>query len=403
MRALINYILLICVILVVSCKSEIVEPIDIFETESLRDTSKLNIGSTSFLDIFYVNPDRVVETTDGYHVKGTLFAKSMAGVIPITSGDFKITTDPINIKGYGTAGFPKVGFLEIFKANEVSGSDIVYKRGQEYKVEKDLSSFPINDGNFYFWFKLDYDIGKTFYINNIRLILTDFYLLASDPAVIFKADLYTKNLKNEERLVSDDLIVGLSVNYTWQFAPFVLSGGLDAAISNSGFEEQNGNVSITGKIPVLRYPLIVNGTSIINTSNSNLGELDFFYRGFDDASYTYSGNGEISFTNQLVPFLTFPDSVLLSNAQIQIKFDDVKDEIRLSGSYENDYLSKMISEEEMQKISYNEQKGTLYAICIGTTNDFEIYIEEKVRFLSNPGITTTAIYKITKDGTTRIN
>jgi len=417
MKNLVRYLLyLILIFVAYTCQTDYIEPVDIFETEGLTNPYEVDLGGGLGLDTLFVNADRIIETYNGYHIKGSLFSKTMSGIIPITSGDFSIATNEsvsslkkgfkadfssFSFNGYGTANFPNVGMLENTEIEDIPGSDVYYNTGKIFKDESNITLLPLKDERYYFRYKIDNPKkGKEFKIKNSMFKLREFYLDAYDPATLFIGDIYSKNLKGVQRKIAEQVGVGLSVHELWEFKPHEYSERLEEAVGGTGFEIINGGIYLSGILPLKKYPVKVLGEAVINTSFSNLGTMDFFYRGFDDASFQMAANGTLFFNNKLVTFLTSVDTIELGKATIQAEFGENGNSIRMAGEYTQDYLKDIIGSQRLNNISFNEKHGMMYLRCTEDLDDFIIYLEENVSF-SVPGLGSKelakSVFKVTKD------
>src|SRR6056297_1431336 len=399
-----------------TCEKEYIEPIDIFDTENLDDPYDLDLGSSQGLDTLFVNADRIIETEDGYHIKGTLFSKSLTGIIPVTNGDFKITTDEsvsslksgfsadfstFDFTGYGTADFPQVGIMKYSEIDDVPGSYVYYNTGKIFKDESDISQLPLIDERYYFRYKIDDPKkGKEFKNKKASFKLREFYMDAHDPATLFIGDYYSKNSKGVKRLVAEQIGIGLSANELWEFNPYQYSDRLEEAVDGTGFYSINGGVYISGIVPIKKYQVKILGQAVINTSYSSLGNLDIFERGFDEASFQMAANGKLLFDNKLVTFLPGLDTIELGRATLLAELGDEGNAIRMAGEYSNDYLKDFITEKRLKYISFNEKQGVMYLRCTENLDDFIVYLEENISF-SVPGLgnkeLAKSVFKVTKD------
>lgn len=399
-----------------TCEKEYIEPIDIFDTEDLDDPYNLDLGASQGLDTLFVNADRIIETEDGYHIKGTLFSKSLVGIIPVTNGDFKITTDEsvsslksgfsadfstFDFTGYGTADFPQVGIMKYSEIDDVPGSYVYYNTGKIFKEESDISQLPLIDERYYFRYKIDDPKkGKEFKNKKASFKLREFYMDAHDPATLFIGDYYSKNSKGVKRLVAEEIGIGLSANELWEFNPYQYSDRLEEAVDGTGFYSINGGVYISGIVPIKKYQVKILGQAVINTSYSSLGNLDIFERGFDEASFQMAANGKLLFDNKLVTFLPGLDTIELGRATLLAELGDDGNAIRMAGEYSNDYLKDFITEKRLKYISFNEKQGVMYLRCTEDLDDFIVYLEENVSF-SIPGLGSKelakSVFKVTKD------
>lgn len=383
---------LLCILIVSSCKKDPVELIDIFAKEDLKDPVSLDMGQT---DKLMVNADRIEETPDGFHIKGTIFSESVSGTIPVTSGDFIMKggsasakgSGGIDFNGYGTSDFPTVGLFSSYDAGEIPGSEVWYNKGSVFKSEPGNGNLPLLDEKFYFRHRIDKaGKGKDYRMKNITLKLREFYLDPRDPASLFVGDIYTEKA-GVKRLLVENGAAGISANELWEFVPYTFSNNLETITGGTGFQRMNGGVSLSGLIPVKKYPVKILGQAVINTSFSSHGASDFFERGFDDASFRIGVNGKLFFTHELVKFLTGTDTVSLGKATLQADFSDDSFNIRMAGEYSDNILERFLGPEMMSFIPYHSNEGVLYLRGSDDPDEFLIYLEEKIS-VNIPGLGT---------------
>lgn len=407
---LLQLLAILIILLNYSCDREPVNPVDIFATEELTNPFGLDLGGDEGLDKLMVNADRIEETPSGFHIKGTIFSESFSGIIPVTSGDFFIDTDVsassikkglggIDFRGYGTAEFPSVGLFSSIDEMEIPGSETWYNKGKIFKLEKGNETLPLLDEKYYFRHQIDKaGKGKEYRMKKITVKLREYFLNALDPSTLFVGDVYTEKA-GTKRLIVENGAVGVSANELWEFNPYKYSQTLEEVTGGTGFEKMNGGISLSGIIPVKKYPLKILGQSVINTSFSQQGKSDFFDRGFDDASFRIGVNGKLYFTNELVTFLTGTDTVSLGKATLQAEFSDNDFSIRLAGEYSDDVLERFLGKTMMSYIPYNAREGVMYMKGSGNPDDFIVYVEEKIS-LNIPGLgvapLANSVFKVTK-------
>jgi hypothetical protein len=412
MKKSISCLLPVLILLSISCEREIIDPIDIFATERLTNPHSLNLGSAQGLDSLYVNADRIITTPTGYHIKGTIFSKSLSGIIPVTSGDFSIATNlpvasltkgftGLDFKGYGTANFPETGILSVADIQNIPGSEVYYNTGKVFKADAGFGHLPLLDDRYYFRYKVDKEgDAREYRMKNISVKLHQFYLDARDPSTTFVGDIYSQSKAGVKTRIVEKGVVGISANELWEFIPFKYSDNLEKVTGGTGFEPMKGGVSLSGIIPIKKYPLEILGQAVINTSFSSSGPFDFFDRGFEDASFRLGVNGELFFTSKLLTWLTNADTVKLGQATLQAEFGDDDFSIRLAGEYSDDLLDRFLGKEMMKFIPYNAREGVMYLRGTNDPDDFLIYMEEKIS-MNIPGLGITPIanslFKVTKE------
>jgi hypothetical protein len=210
-------------------------------------------------------------------------------------------------------------------------------------------------------------------------------------------DIFSTNKAGIKKKIVEKMAVGISANELWKFSPYKYSDNLEKVSGGTGFEVMNGGLTLSGVIPIKKYPVDILGQAVINTSFNSAGGFDFFERGFDEASFRIGVNGELFFTNSLLTFLSSVDTVKLGRATLQAEFSDDEFSIRMAGEYSN-VLEQFLGMEMMKYIPVSSREGVMYLRCTGDPDDFIIYMEEKVS-LQIPGMgivpLNSAIFKIT--------
>lgn len=405
-----------------SCEKDEIIPIDIFETEELTAPTGLATNGMSGANTLYVNSDRIIETSDGYHIKGTIFSESAYEIFPVSSGDFiiesmsgtslgaksgglseiKSSSGSLDLSGYGTASFPSVGFLSGFSTDVVSGSDIDYNKGSVFSLENDFSNLPMGDETYYFHYIIDQTTestskGKDQKIKKTKFTFKDYFLDANDPAIFFLGDIAT----NGKSLVKN-LGIGLSAGSSFTFTPFTYSESLEQAVGGTGFTSFNSPLYIGGEIPIRKYPLKIVGSAFINTSFSSAGPDDFFENGFDNASFQMGVNGSLTFDKSLIGFLPLNLDVSLGKSTLEVEYIDNEATIRFAGEYSQmDYMTEILGPETVKYIPVNASEGKMYA-SIGTSlDDYKLYIETSLS-VNIPGMglqpLSGAVVYITPEG-----
>jgi hypothetical protein len=379
-------IFLLSILLIISCERDYTTPIDIFEQETLDDSVRL---ATSTNQLF-VNSDRIEKFGDSYQIKGTIFAQSRSGLIPVSSGDFMLYNSGVStskglsdfsIDGYGTFEFPREGVMSQFDNIIAEGSEIYYNSGEFFKSLPGKSKFPLDDDIYYFHYQKDTtktsnpttgsNKERKRKIKNTGYIFKEYYLDVSDPKVLIYGDYKTKtNLYK-------DLWCGLSANYTFDFQPKSYSSNLSDNVGDLGFENFDANLYLSGKIPIKKYNLQIEGEAFISTKFGNKGEYDFFESGIEDAEYRIGCNADLYLDSKLVRILTEP--IHLANATLQAEFIDNNAELRLAGEYTNvNYVEKVLGKTASQFLSSREDKGYGYLRIGDDLDRFILYLEQEV-------------------------
>lgn len=390
-------VLLFAVMLSASCTKEAIEPFDIFEPEKPA-AKQVNVllNGLEGADSIYVNEGRVMETDSGYHIKGTLFSESLSGLIPVTSGDFKIIKD-INgntksFSGYGTALFAPVGLFTEIEEGFTAGGYFNYHLGSFFKAQENHEKLPLTDERYYFGFDLDdseFGAKPTIKMKNTTFTFNEYYVDAKDPAFYIKGDFSYKNLKKGKSFAINDVGIGVSANGLFPFKPYEYSGRMEEVTGGTAFEAFKGNLILSGEIPLKKYPITLYGEMVINNQLSDKGPLDFFENGFEDASFELGANGKVIFDHKLLDILPVDLKVELGHATVQAKFSGDKKYIRFAGEYnQEDMLQKIIGSDAMKYIPHSASEGRMYVSIGSKPDDWKLYIETALS-LDVPGLGKT--------------
>lgn len=402
-RRILIIIGLILLLGLTQCEVEDIKPIDVFDNEELINPADLPTNGFKGANKLYVNSDRIVQTVDGYHIKGTIFSESSFGIIPVTSGDFTIkdlvsvskksvkgiqmftnSGSSFNFNGYGTGEFPSFGLLAQFTTDKISGSSTSYKIGKDFKSEFDFSKLPLTDTTYYFHYIIDQSVERGVKAQKIKkttFTFKDFFLDASEPAVFFLGD-----IQSNGRYLVKNLGIGISSAGTIPFLPLTYSNTLEEAVGGTGFSPFNGHLFLGGDIPIKKYPLKIVGSAVINTAFSSEGVTDFFERGFDNSSFQMGANGYLTFDNALIKFLPLNLDVKLAKSTLQAEYTDNHAVIRFAGEYSNiDYLREILGEDVLKFIPLTASEGRMYASIGSTLDDYKLYIESALS-INIPGL-----------------
>jgi len=380
------------------CKKDTFEPFDIFEPEEPAD-NQVNIllqGLENADDIF-VNDGRVMETDSGYHIKGTVFSQSESGLIPVTSGDFKIINDAAgntqSFSGYGSVVFPDISFFSDIIPEYDPAGDMEYHLGSFFKQEYSDDDLPLLDKRYYFGFNLDeseYGTDPEINIKKSSFVFKQLFFDASDPAFFIKGDYEFSNKKTEKTVLIDNIGIGFSVNGKFPFIPDQYSDRMEEVTGGTAFEKFSGQLILSGEIPLRRFPITIAGEMVLNIAESSRGETDFFENGFDDAEFELGANGKVYFDNSLISALPVDFKVELAHATVQAKFTDNEKSLRFAGEYSDvNMLEKILGTGDALKyISKMSTEGRIYVSVGSNPDDWKFYLETKLS-LDIPGLGVT--------------
>ena len=369
--------------LLISCERDYPTPIDIFEEEELTNPFQLPTQQVSNSNELFVNTDRIRQSGDDYHVKGTIFASSQSGTIPVTSGDFLIEFNQsaskeasMSINGYGTFEFPKVGIMEYFDPEVAQGSNIYYNTGSFFKNQSGKDAYPIRDELYYFHYEKDLsnstkstnDSTRTRKLKKSKFKFREFFMDVSDPQVYILGDYITPTNTYK------DLWMGFSANNLFEFEPYSYSERLEEVVGGLGFVPQNGNFYLAGKVPIQKYPLRIDGAATINTGFGDGGELNFFEHGIESGQFQMGCNGDLYFDDQLIKILK--KEYKLAQATIQASFSSEGADLKMAGEYNANYLEDILGDASKYLTSVNNE-GRMYVHITDNLDDFLLYVEQK--------------------------
>lgn len=420
-------LILVFALLLMQCKTEDFEPIDIFIEEELpvdaagnikTDSSVINLGRSCDGTELFAYKDKVLQTITGFQVKGTIFTKSHLGLTALTSGDFEIKKEAsgnmVSMNGFGSILPPKLGLLEdnlLF--SDIFGASLSYGKGLEFR--NDYPDLPLQDNNCYFRFNVDPaadflpgKIGGPMMIGSTLINFKNMYLQADAPAILVKGDMYgfDKNAKPEAlpegagkfkkfkakagklspKWSITNVSIGLSAEPHFVFRPSKFSDELEEIVGGTGFEEFKGSLYLKGTVPLKKYPIDVTGELVYDNSFSPRGAMDLFENGFEDAAYRLGFNGKVEFGHFLLDFLPLDLRVELGNATMQQNIELSESFLRVAGEYDSARLyDELLGPEIVKLLPTQTFSGKMY-LNVGTElSEWEMYIENQLE-INIPGV-----------------
>ncbi|MEP2509400.1 MAG: hypothetical protein ABJH72_08575, partial [Reichenbachiella sp.] len=288
-------------LLLISCSKQEVDPINIFEEETL-DSSMAASYELEGIGTVYANANRVEETENEVQIKGSVFTyNDMGELVPISSGDFVLSEKEgdtfTSFDGYGLGSIPKIGVLEELQLAIDPGSYYSYATGADIKTLNE--SAPLQDNRYYFDINVEDNFAakKLLSIGGSTFTFERLYLDANDPSIFFQGD-----AKFSENIEIKDLGIGLSANGLLEFKPYEYSPELTSQIVRP-MDTMHGNIYLTGLIPIKKYSIEIYGEAIIGFVLNDNGFKEFFEDGFENASYSMGVNGKVFINNDLLNFL----------------------------------------------------------------------------------------------------
>lgn len=431
---------IILLLLISGCTKEAFDPIDIFEEEELPpvDVNGM-IDTENFTQIaaptlcggvqLWANKERTKELPGGIEIKGTLFAETSEGITSISSGDFSIDFDAPDeldrFKGFGGFQLPSVGiFDEHFEMSDLFGADLQYASGAAFiGLDEEL---PLKEDDCYIRLSFEESAGLIPGVDGAPLKIGQslmqfgaMYVQPNTPAILVKGSLdqyaKTDNLKKvadgtgkkkfpglpKKKFALDDVYIGISARPHFRFNPNTFSDELEGIVGGTGFEEFDGSLYLKGTLSIPKYPLRLEGESVLQSAASVSGVIDIFENGLPDAFYTQGINGKLFFGNDLLDLLPFETEVELGRATAQLSVGLDETYLKFAGEYDTDILGILIGDDLAEWFPRPTQSGKLYA-SIGTDlSDWEYYFEHKMGF-NIPGFgpqeTSSTIIHLTPQG-----
>lgn len=404
---------LFIIFLISNCKKEELAPVNIFETQELaEDAHGIILNGFPNADAVYFNEGTYEETENGYHVKGTLFAKNeesklkhgistAEGALAVAGGEFDIDFD----KGTGTvtvfAGkgapfLPNDGIFGYIKNDLIPSVDFMYETGKKIKEQPGKNTLPLQDDICYYGFESNnYDKwDASIPIGAINILPKALYLDPSDPMFYAQADVGT------EKFTLEDARVGVSANGLLNFTPYELNPEMEEICGGFAFEPFNGHLLIGAKVPLddlFKIPAAVDGEIVIKTGETG-NEMDYF-NNLDEANFEIGVNGKVILTHEALSFLPAGVEFVLGRAILQYKHGTDDDFMAIAGQIETerdfnfilDYIPDPVKdlfplEEAFEAYSNSQEDHKGVYLEIRSATDWKFFFETKSG-MKLPGLT----------------
>jgi len=397
------------------CTKEVFEPIDIFEEEEIPPVD-INgmIDTENFTKIespslcggvqLWANKERTKQLPGGLEIKGTLFAETEEGITSISSGDFNIDYNAPNeldrFTGFGGFQMPTVGiFDEHFEMSDLFGAQLQYASGAAF-INND-PEVPLREGDCYIRLSFEESAGlipgvdgAPLRIGQSLMQFGSMYVQPNTPAILVKGSLdqyaKTDKLKKvadgtgkkkfpglpKKKFSLDDVYIGIAAKPHFPFVPNTFGEELEEIVGGTDFETFDGSLYLKGTLSIPKYPLRLEGESVLHSAASVSGVIDL----------------------DLLPFDT---EVELGRATAQLKVGQDESYLRFAGEYDNDILGLLIGDEIAQYFPRATQSGKLYGNIGTDLSEWEYYFEHKMGF-NIPGFgpqeTSSTILHLTPQG-----
>ena len=420
--------LIICLLVIglfSHCETDEIEPIDIFDPEGPDEliingeTTDLPLDNICYSNRLFVNNQRINANDLGYKIKGTIFSESAIGPIAVTNGEFDLQRDAsgeINsFEGYGTAQFPKAGFLnDVLVMADIYGAQTKYASGSIFNEDEERFKLPFADQSCFFRFTLDPypqfesdEAGGLAMIENALFDYDRLYYDPSDPTIFFDGKMHEYEVKDKPKPTSkngepkrfkgkkekvkatiSDMRFGLSLNDRFQFLPLEYSDDLEATVGGTNFQSFSGGFYMSGKMSLKKYPLFLEGETVVY---SQLGLANIFELGFDKAFYTRGVNGKVFFGHDLLSLLPLDLEIELGKATLQENVELGNTFLRFAGEYDmdtNDFFAGVIGEEATRFLPSVSRSGQMYVNIGEQLEEWEFYMMNQYQ-LSIPGLSNS--------------
>ncbi len=358
------YLFILAISLWFGCRKEnFVEPPDPFATQELEaNPDVITLGEGNSALKIKTNQANVIETKDGLRIKGSVYIENdKYGDMPFSTGDFELVKDSIGnfyktITGFSRVELPKEGLLKDLQMIGMPTSNLGFKKGSDF----DLGAFnwPVNPDHYYFYYENDdsnpfqADIAVSS-LKNIKKIAID----PTDPYVFFTCDFNGTKLGD-----LSDVGMAISTQGLIPFTPLVSFGDI------TGF---NGNIYITGNIPIGTYPVSFTGEACLAFNSGDPDGYSKFFTG-RSTDFTLGLNGEVTFDNTALDWMNV--QVVLGQATLifdekgtgdtKLEFAGIR---QMPPTTLSDFLKQIINKDWnfLDYLIPVEQKETFYG-TIGT-------------------------------------
>jgi hypothetical protein len=364
-----------------SCQKEnFVEPIDPFEYQQLNaNPSIIKIGEGANALTLKTNPANVIQTENGIRVKGSLYvANSKYGDMPLTTGDFELiksegTTSYKTLTGFSKIDIPHEGLLKGLQMVGLDAAPFGFKKGSEFELG--AFNWPVNSDRYYFYYENDNPIQANITksaINNIKKIAID----PTDPFTFFTCDLNGTKLGD-----ISDAGLAFSAQGLIPFKPAVSLGGI------KGFQ---GQLYLTGKIPLKQYPLGFTGEACLSFGSGN-NSSDKFFAG-EESTFILGLNGKLTLENEALDWLKV--DVVLGKATIVLNVKESgTTELKFAGEREfppttpSDFLEQIIGKDWnfLDYLVPIETKETFYGTIGTKLSEWKLGFKSESRLKNLPG------------------
>ena len=307
-------------LLLMQCtKENLVEPVDPFESQKLDpDAVEIQMGTGPNAIMLKTNKSNVIQTNYGMRIKGSLYVENpMYGDIRLSNGDFDLTKDAngnyvTNLTGTALPELPHEGLLSKLNMLGLSATSLGIKKGSDF--DTGAFGWPVDNDRYYFYFEngspLSAEISKSSLVN-----IKKFAIDPLDPYFFTSCDFNGTKLGD----LSD---VGLAIS-AQGFIPFT------PIIPDYGVPSFNGNIYLSGSIPIGKYPVTFHGEAVVGFNTKN-PKTDDFFNG-TTSPFQAGFNGKATFDNKALDWLNV--EVVLGSACLYLNVDN-------SGNTELDFVGQ---------------------------------------------------------------
>ncbi len=321
--------LIILVVGLTQCtKENFVEPIDPFKVEALEpQPANFTLGGGGNAIVLKANRPNVVsrhrgvssgtgaDTLNVVRIRGTLYVKnSKYGDIRLTNGDFNLFAKDskdfdnnvfTDFKGYAVFNIPNEGIFKYFNFPEMMTMPVGVKKGSDF--ETGSFEWPVNPDRYYFY----YENPNPFPINISSSSLENIKKMAidpSDPSFFVQGDLDNTVIGS-----ISDAGIAFSAQGFIPFTPLVNEPEMP-------MYPFNGNIYLSGTIPVMDYPVSVSGEAVVKfNSDVDTDEKNFFSG--KNSDFALGINGKVNLDDSRLDWLGVEVTLGTATAELAMKSD----------------------------------------------------------------------------------
>ncbi len=335
-------------------KENFVEPIDPFKVVQLEpDPADFNIGGGENGIVLKANHDNVVlrhrgssstgaDSLSVVRIRGSLYVEnSKFGDIRLSNGDFNLIAKDAqdydnnvftDFKGYAEFHLPEEGIFKYFNVPSMMTMPVGMKKGSDF--EGGSFEWPVNPDRYYFY----YENPNPFPINISSSSLENIKKMAidpSDPSFFVQGDLDNTVIGS-----ISDAGIAFSAQGFIPFTPLVNEPEMP-------MYPFNGNIYISGTIPVMDYPISVSGEAVVKFNSDVDTDENNFFSG-KNSDFAVGINGKVNLDDSRLDWLGVEVTLGTATSELAMQSDGTT-KFRFIGMREDpscsvsDFLAQVIT------------------------------------------------------------